>query len=299
MHDGTATQPQSTVSSRLDRRVIYLLIALALAIPLTLGVTRRPAPQETADAFFSAIDKLKEGDFVLIAADWGPSTKAENKPQTEVAIEHLMRRRVRFGLISIIPYAVPFLRSMPEEIARRLEAEMPDQRWSYGKDWVNFGFQPGASIMVQGLAKASNIQEFLKSDERGTPLADLTALSGIKTLRDVDALIEITGSVGAFNMWLQFFQAGGYQPPYLHACTSVTIPEAYNYFVSKQIVGLHEGIAGAAWYEELLSQHYPAREKGSALRIMTGISAAHLLIIVFIILGNLAELSRSFGRSDR
>jgi hypothetical protein len=285
----------------IDRRFIYLLIILALAVPLICDYKLTPAPMETANAFYAQVNKLDaKKDFVLISADWGPSTQAENKAQTEIVIEHLMRKGIPFGLISILPYASPFLINVPKGVAEKLEAEDPKLKKIYGKDWINFGYQPGASlIVVQGLAKAKDYHEFLRTDANGTPLSDFPIMQNVKTIKDISMLMEFTGTVGAFNLWLQYFQANGYQPPYLHGCTSISIPDAYNYFISKQIKGLHEGIAGASWYEEILTKEYPGRKPGSALRTMTGISVAHIVIILCILLGNISELLlRSRGGSN-
>ena len=141
--------------------------------------------------------------------------------------------------------------------------------------------------MVQGFAKADDIKNFFKTDARGTPLTDIPAISGVRSIRDISMLMEFTGSVGAFEMWLQFFQAKGYQPPYVHGCTSISIPGVYIYYLSKQIVGLHEGVAGAAWYEKLLNDNYPKRKEGSAIINNTSLAYAHLAIIALIILGNI------------
>lgn len=279
----------------IDRRVVYLLVALSLSLPIILGWRLPPAEMETATAFFDIVEELKpaDGKIVLIASDWGPGTQAENQPQTMVAMEHLMRKRIPFALVSITPYAAPFLESMPRDLKAKLEAENPGERWIYGRDWINFGYRPGLIIMIQGLAKADDWHSFLKTDVSGTPLVDLPIMDGVHTIRDVMMLMEFTGLVSAFNYWIQFFQAEGYRPPFVHGCTSITIPEAYIYYVSKQIVGLYEGVAGAAWYEVLLSKSYPARESGEALKINTSLAVAHVVIIVLMILGNIGFI---FGR---
>jgi hypothetical protein len=261
----------------------------------------KPAEMNTANHFFDNVEKLQPASnkIVLIAADWGPNTKAENEPQTLVAIEHLMRKRIAFALISNLPFSVPFLEELPQRVASQLERENPGQRWVYGKDWVNLGYRPGSYIMIQGLAKASNLLEVIKTDASGTPIEDIPLMKNIRTIRDISMLMEFTGSVGIFNYWLQFFQADGYTPPYVHGCTSVTIPEAYIYFISGQIVGLYEGVAGAAWYDELLSRKYQGRKPGPALQRMTALSFAHLIIIALIILGNIGTAVRFFlGTED-
>lgn len=282
----------------IDRRVVYIFVAVSLAVPLIMNMTLQPAPMATADAFYQAVDSLEPepGKVVLIAADWGPGTMAENKPQTMVAMEHLMRKRVPFVLISMYSLATPFLRDLPREVVARLEKEMPDEKWEYGKDWVNLGYKPGGMVMIQGIAKADNLVEHLKADASGTPLEDLPAMKEVRTVQDIIMLMEFTGLVGVFNAWVQFFQG----PPFVHGCTSITIPEAFIYYSSKQIVGFFEGIAGAAWYEVLLSRNYPSRSADTvALRVNTGLSYAHLVVIAFIIIGNLGYLTQRLRRGRK
>lgn len=278
----------------IDRRWIYLLVFVSLAVPTWFRWQLPPAQMKTSDAFYQAIEQLpaQSNKLALVAADWGPSTQAENKPQTEVAIEHLMRRRIPFALVSLIPYAQPFLENVPKEIAAKLKKELPGEEWHYGKDWVNFGYQPNALASIQGIAKAGLLSEFWKTDVAGTPYSDIPCLKEVKTIKDILMLIEITGSIGTFNFWIQFFRSDDYRPPFVHGCTSITIPEAHIYLASKQLVGLLEGAAGAAWYEKLLTDHYPGRELGTAIRTNTTLAVAHLLIILLIVIGNIATFVR-------
>jgi hypothetical protein len=284
----------------LSPRFIFLAVFIVIALPLAYDYSIKPAKMDTANVAYQELEKLAENkkngkpDFVLIAADLSPSTQSENEPQTAVLIEHLMRRRIPFGLISLIPFATPYLTQMPSDIAEKLFLET-GEKFEYGKDWVNFGYRPGSTIMIQKFAKSKNLHEFFKTDANATPVGQLEIMKNIKTISDIPALIEITGTVGTFNVWLQFFRSDKHVPLMIHACTAITIPEAYNYFITNQISGLIEGVAGAAWYEELLSEHYPARKQGHALKIMTALSIGNILIIFFIIVGNLQELWGKWG----
>jgi hypothetical protein len=76
----------------------------------------------------------------------------------------------------------------------------------------------------------------------------------------------------------------------VHGCTSITIPEAYIFLDSGQLNGLLEGIAGAAWYSEVLKKHYPATENRDLLVTNTALSTAHLVLIGLIVLGNVIPL---------
>jgi hypothetical protein len=87
---------------------------------------------------------------------------------------------------------------------------------------------------------------------------------------------------------VQFFQKKGYRPTLVHGCTSITIPEAYIFLDSGQLQGLLEGIAGAAWYSEVLKKNFPQSDNTKLLVTNTALSAAHIMIILLIVAGNIA-----------
>ncbi|MDC0358444.1 hypothetical protein OAO01_06475 [Oligoflexia bacterium] len=276
----------------IDRRIIYLLVFLAIAIPLLLELSVKPARMKAAEKFFNLVEGLdvNASGVALLAFDFGPNTKAENEPQAEVILEHLMRRRIPVAIMTQYALAEGFLSSVPERVAKRLAREYPGEKWEYGQDWVNLGYRPGMALFIQALAKSENMLEDLGKDAYGSSLTDFEAFKSLKTLEDVKLLAEFTGLVGVFDVYVQFFQKEGYVPAFGHGCTSITIPEAYIYLDSGQLKGLLEGIAGAAWYSELLRNKYPAREADSALIANTALGVAHLVIIFLIIFGNLVAL---------
>ena len=276
--------------ARLDRRIIYVLVLLALAIPILRNLSLPAARMRSAEAAFSLVESIKPQphQLVLMVLDFGPNSMAENLPQAEVVLEHLMRRRIPVALMSQYVLAEPFLTSIPEQVAARLNREQPAEHWSYGTDWVNLGFRPGGALMIQNLAKSDNIIEVLNNDARGNLLGDLPLFNGVKTLADVPVLVQMTSLVGTLDVFLQFFKRSDFRPQFLHGCTSITIPQAFIYLDSGQLKGLLEGIAGAAWYSTLLKRHYPNRAVDTSLVVNTSLGVAHLVIIALIVLGNLA-----------
>ncbi len=282
---------QGTSASRgIDRRIIFLLVALALAAPLRFQLRLPPAQMKAAEDVFAQIDKLEHvpGKLVVIGADWGPGTSAENQPQTELVIEHLLRKRVPFALMSLYQLASPMLKEVPFQVAARV-AKQTGESYEYGKDWVNLGYQVNGALALQGIARAENMQDVLKTDANGTPLSEIPVTKDLRKLSDVQMLVHLTGLVNVFNYWLQFFRNQNYIPPMLHGCTSISIPDAYMYYSSKQILGFFEGIAGAAWYDELMNAKYPGREE-VATRVNTGLGVAQLLILGIVALGNIGQL---------
>jgi len=280
---------------KLDQRWIYLLVIISIALPLLFGVTAPAARLKSAETLYSVIENLKpETDAIaMIAFDFGPSTKAENEPQAEVVFEHLLRKRKPVALISLYPQAESFLTSVPLRVVSRLKREFPEQSWDYGQDWINLGYKPGQSLFVQALAKSQDLTKFLGKDAYGSELGTFPKFAQVRTLRQVQILGEFNGLQGMFDTYVQFFQTEGYTPILVHGCTSIAIPEAYNYLDSGQLAGLLEGVAGAAWYSTLMKHHNPLREKDSALIVNTALGVAQLLIVLLVIAGN---LSGFFGR---
>lgn len=124
----------------------------------------------------------------------------------------------------------------------------------------------------------------------GMPITQYPNFAAIGAVERVKLVGEVTGLTGVFDTIIQFFQKGGYRPTVVHGCTSITIPEAYIFLDSGQLKGLLEGIAGAAWYSEVLKQHYPKSDNTKLLVVNTALSAAHLVIILLIVIGNLVPL---------
>src|ERR1041384_8603173 len=87
----------------IDRRILYLvllaIVVLGLVFPMPLPLIVGPTTQQ----FFDAIEQAPADKIVVISTTWSASTQGENRPQTQVVIEHLMRRKLRFALLAFEP----------------------------------------------------------------------------------------------------------------------------------------------------------------------------------------------------
>ncbi len=274
------------------RRLIYLVMLVAVAVPVLLKWSLPPQRLVSAERMYDVIEnvRLEPGEVAIVWFDFGPGTMAENEPQAQVLLEHLFRRHIPVVLLSQYQQAEASLQAIPREVAARLEHEMPGQRWEYGEAWVNGGYRPGGSIFIQALVNAPDVSKFLGRDVGGMPISHFPAFAKIGGIERVKLVGHITGLTGVFDTIIQFFQKGGYRPTLVHGCTSITIPEAYIFLDSGQLKGLLEGIAGAAWYSEILKRHFPASDNTKLLVVNTALSSAHVVLIGLIVLGNLVAL---------
>jgi hypothetical protein len=256
-----------------DRRYLYALLLLTVTIPFFIK-TRLPvvvSPQTLA--LYKAIDALPPNSFVLFGVDWGAGTSGESQPQTEAIMRHLMKRRLRFALLAFDPQP----KTLVQRIATRLQGEYGYQE---GRDWVNFGYKIAQENFLKAFGQG--IPAAVVTDIHSTPIASLPVMEGIRTARDIKFLIDVTPS-GTYESYIRFLQ-GPYQIPMGLAPTAVMGPEAFNYLDSGQLVGMAVGLQGAIEYEYLVGTF------GKATRANVSSSFAHLLIITFILLGNLAMI---------
>lgn len=252
------------------RRIIWLLLALATAVFLVVKVKAKMYVSRPALDLYQAVEDSPKDKLVVLSCNWEAGTQGENGPQTEALMRHCMETGRKFAIFGWAFAPGP---GLAQQIAERLG---PEYHYRYGKDWVNWGFRTGTDTMIR--AWAANIPEIIEEDVRHTPVAEIPVMSGVRSVRDVSIILEITPS-NTLPVYVRYVY-GIYRTPLGYACTGVMAPEAFPYYDAHQIVGVLKGLAGAAEYEELI--HHP----GVALQRMPAQSSAHVLIILLIVLGN-------------
>lgn len=267
------TRPQRDLAFRLqnvDKRILYLLllatVAFGLVRPLDLPLNVGPGTRK----LFDAVNNAPQDKIAVISTTWSASTQGENRPQTRVILEHLMRRRVRFALLAFEPQSTNLAQELAEELA-------PQYKYEYGTDWVNWGYRaevPGTlKAMMQDI-----IQTFKTDSRQRKPLASMPVMKGVRSLTDAGVIVEI-GASANFDYWFQFVVTS-VKAPFGYGPTSVMAPELYSYIDSGQLVGMMFGIKGAAEYEKLLDI------KGFTTRAIGPVSLALILLFVLIAMGN-------------
>ena len=119
---------------------------------------------------------------------------------------------------------------------------------------------------------------------------DIEMMDGIKNLNDFAYIYSgSAGYPGTFE-WVKY----GGDPtgvPMSSGTTSVQVNEVIPYVQTGQLIGLLAGMPGAAEYEKLINV------PGIAIQGMAAQSFAHIVIVLFIVFGNLAFFIKQ--RRDR
>ena len=149
----------------------------------------------------------------------------------------------------------------------------------YGQDYVLLGYRPGSEAVVKGIV--SNIRKLYSVDANQTKIDEIPMMNGITKFKDFAFLFSVSSGYPGTIEWVQY-AADPTGVPMSSGVTSIQVNEVMPYVQSGQMVGLLAGMPGAAEYESLVG------EKGSATSGMDAQSIAHLVIVLFIVLGNTA-----------
>jgi hypothetical protein len=271
------------ILGRVDRRWVFLAIALAVVIPLALKVVFPVNTTPIVQHLFDAVEAIPSDGRLLVSADFGPSTVPENQPMLEAVVRHGLHRHLRLYLVSLWATGLPQLDALERSV---IGADFPYA--VDGVNWVNLGYKAGNQGVIN--SAFSDFPGAFPVDLRGKDVRTLPIMSGVERLADFDLIVAIGSGFPGVKEWIQF----GSDPsgvPLGGGVTAVEAPLLYPYYPA-QLLGLMGGLQGAAEYEAALVTVHPeyARSSRQAIQRMGPQTVAHLVIIAFIVIGNLAYL---------
>jgi hypothetical protein len=261
----------------IDRRIIFVLIALAVIIPLFLDIPAPSYPTGAVIGVYEAVESVPPGSVILISFEHDPGTDVEIRPMGQAVFKHCLRRGLRFIIMGLWPQGPELAENALEEVLAL--PEFAEQEVIYGEDYAILGYVAGGAIVLQ--AMGSSIRTTFPQDKDGTPIDELPILDGITNFKNIALVIDLSSGDPGMPSWVMYGHdrfgvrlAGG--------CTAVSAPGFYPYLQRGQIEGLMGGLKGAAEYEALIES------PGSASQLMLPQTIAHIVIVVFIIIGNIA-----------
>ena len=253
----------------IDRRVIYTILLIVLIAPMIkpIGI---PLSVNSTRQVYNLIESLDpEKDIVMMGMDYSVAGQADVHPQAVAIAKHLANRNIKNIMVSFVADG-PML-------AEKVIGLLGD-RVTYGQNIVNVGYLAGGESAIKKFIEAPG-STFI-NDHRGKPLASMPIMAGLKDINDITLILDFqTGSPG-YQDFLRQLPAGG--PLYAAGIVTVSVPNVMPYLNSGQLAGLLQGLRGGAEYEVLIE------EPGEGAARMDAQSLGHVVIVTFIIVGNLA-----------
>ncbi|MBL0060470.1 MAG: hypothetical protein IPP40_03010 [bacterium] len=257
---------------KLDRRWVFLAMALAVAAPLFFKIGLAPKTTPPVKEFYDYIEALPPGSRVLCSFDYDPGSKAELDPMCISVLEHLMDKGHK-------PVVITLWSTAPALIERNVNLICRDKYGKqYGTDYVYLGLKEGREAVMVAMGKS--IRATFPVDFYGTPVEQIPLMNGVENYEQFQALINVSAGYPGTKEYVQYVTTR-FAIPLLSGASAVSVPEYSAYYQSGQLKGLLTGITGAAEYEALLGK------PGLALIAMDGQTMGHFVIIAFILFGNI------------
>jgi hypothetical protein len=269
---------------KLSPLVIYLLLIVAVVVPLLFPMGLPLSVNENAQTVFDLVDGLQPGDYIFISNDFDPGAQTELKPQLIALLQHAFKKNLK-----VIGYAqwdlgAPLFQGVITEVAKEYGKQE-------GVDWVNIGYKPAQAVTIRSML---NDWSVASTDFNNKKLVDYPLIQAIKNLKDVEVIAVLSAGDPGFAAYVQNIGTPSATNPgkdnpegFMHriyitgGATSVSVPDFLPDVRADIITGFLEGGRGAAEYETLLGT------AGGGLAMMDAQSIAHLLIIALIVLGNI------------
>jgi len=264
-----------------ERRIIFLFVGLAVSIPLLFNITFSEKATPVVLNVFNKIDSLPPGSKILLSYDYGPSMAPEVEPMSNAFVRHCLVKGHKLYLMALWATGQSLASAAVDSIMKN---EFPEK--VNGIDYVNIGYKAGGTGVLNVII--TDIRKMYLTDVGGIDLDSMTIFKGVKSLKDMDLLVSIGGGFPGVKEWVLFAGAPG-NIPTAGGCAAVSAPLLYPYY-PKQMLGLLGGIKGAAEYESELMKRYPRFRKTPTpgIKMMGPQTLAHLIIIAFIVIGNIS-----------
>lgn len=256
-----------------ERRIIYLVLFLAVMLPLLFPIGWKTESSAHVRMAHNLVDKMPAGTVAIISFDYDPASMTELQPMAEAMIEHAWSKGHKIIATALWPQGP----QLADQAFRNVMAKYPGK--VYGEDYVNLGYKVGGMVTIQAMGRS--MAEIYPTDTSGMQYKSIPILAKITTIKDIAYIASMSSGDPGIKQWIMAAH-DMFGVPVTGGTTAISAPGFIPYINSQnQLIGLLGGLKAAAEYESLIGVDGPATAK------MDSQSVAHLLILIFIAIGNI------------
>ena len=286
----------------IDRRYIYIVVAFSIIIPLLIPFNSPTYVTKPTSDIYKKVDSFAgdETKAVLLSFTHDASTMPELFPMEVSVLRHCFERDIKVFTICWLPAAAPL-------VDYALNTAREDFDVQSGVDYCNFGYKPYVLRLPIMLGMGDDIAKAVETDSQGRKVENLEIMKNIKNYDDMNLVIDFAASGSAIT-WITYARAR-FGANIAAGVTAVMVADNYPYLQTGQLMGMFRGLKGAAEYEKLVDV-FAANDRPFSKEIiketsvpitgdtvpykykkarigMNAQSVAHIMMIVFILLGNI------------
>lgn len=261
----------------IERRIVFLYVGVSVTLPLFMNLTQKINVSDEVRSIYDCVLKLPAGSKVLVSFDYDPPTAPELQPMAETFLQLCFENDLKVIIMALWPQgpqqanlALDKILSLDHIAAKNLK---------YGVDYVNLGFQTGNEFVVQRMG--SSFKSMFPTDYEGTPYDEIPLVKNVTNFSNIDYSFNLSAGFPGTVEWIQI-GVDRYGLLCGAGNTAVQAPQIYPYLNAGQLNGLLGGMNGAAEFEKVSNM------PGKGTKYMLSQSFSHMVVIAFIIIGNVA-----------
>lgn len=256
----------------LDRRYIFLIIALTVIIPMLLTI-KLPVPVSArTQSIYDFLESSPENTPIMFAFDYGPGSMAELQPMAIAMLHHAFRKKLKVIGMALWPEGAGLGYKAVQKVAQEYDAVE-------GEDYVFLGFRPRAANVL--LLMGEDIRKAFAVDYRNVAIDEIPMMKDIKNYDDIALVITFGAGSPGPDTWVAYANAR-FDQKIATGVTGVIVSQLYPYLDTGQLIGLMRGMRGAAEYETLINR-LDEGSKGMSIQFFV-----HIVFILMILFCNIA-----------
>jgi len=271
--------------SRIDRRIIYLMLAIVVIFPLIFRSPLSVRVMPPVEKLYYAIDEIPDDKALILNYEIDPQSQPELDPMGFAVIRHAFQRRIKVLIMCLYVQPLGLAQNALTQITNEFNSVAQTNADSiiYGRDYVYLGWVVSPLLVMLGMGES--ITNVYKVDYYGNKTDTLPLMAKIKNYNNVGLLVSIS-SGDPPKWWVEYAQ-NRFGLRVGAGVTAVSGAEFYPYLQTGQFSGLMVGMKGAAEYEEMVEEKLGIKIRRRASEALSSLTYAHLVLIAFIIIGNI------------
>ncbi|PKK83817.1 MAG: hypothetical protein CVT49_06680 [candidate division Zixibacteria bacterium HGW-Zixibacteria-1] len=251
------------------RWIIFSGLAIVVIAAYLVTVRFKTVPSPATLKAYEYIETLPESSIVIFSFDHEASSLPEIQPIALALLRHAFKNNIKIVGLSLFAEGTAIGYNLMNKTAGEYGKV-------YGRDYVFLGFKPQYISAILGMGES--IKRVFPEDYLGNAVDTLPLMNNVDKYDKIAMIVSIADGDRTVQ-WVEYAGAR-YNQAVMAGLTAAMITSYDPYLSSEQLYAVVGGLRGAAEYENLLDQ------RGGGTRGMLAQSAAHLYIIVLVVIGN-------------
>jgi len=170
--------------TKIDRRIIYLVLALVVVLPLIFRSPGKVRVMQPVERLYDAVDAIPKDKVLIIDFEYAPQDMPELEPMGFALLRHAFEKRIKVLALCLYVQPLGLAQKALTEVTEEFNSLAQSNADSiiYGRDYVFLGWQPPPLIPMLGMG--TSITNVYKADYYGNQTDTLPLMKHARNYND-------------------------------------------------------------------------------------------------------------------